>query len=232
MAWCKNLRVVVIEPSAAGNVGWIARGMANFGAEELVLVNPASFDRALAKDFACHGAFIIDAMRSVSSLEEALEGVSFAAGTTRRAGRNEYSCGAKEAAPVIADRLSSGRAAIVFGRESSGLTKEEKARCSLLASIETAEGPRGSLNISHAAALFLYEISCSLRENPGREGSDFSGAEEAFDKALESMPGYRKNGIYQKAMHAVLSRALPSAEEASRLSDAFRLLRRRKDEVK
>ena len=70
MSWCKGLRVVVIEPSAAGNVGWIARGMANFGAEELVLVNPAPFDRALAREFSCHGGFIIDGMTSAASIRQ------------------------------------------------------------------------------------------------------------------------------------------------------------------
>ena len=62
MPYMNELRVVVIEPSGAGNVGWIARAMANFGAQELVLVNPAPFDRNLAREFSCHGASVIDSM--------------------------------------------------------------------------------------------------------------------------------------------------------------------------
>lgn len=224
-----NLRVVVVEPSAAGNVGWIARAMANFGAHELVLVSPAPFDLGLARDFSCHGASIIESMRTAASFAEALSDIPFVVGTTRRAGNSEPCLGAREAAPVTADRLAAGRAALVFGRESSGLSKEEKSRCSLLASIDTVEGPKGSLNISHAAALFFYEISEALKNGGAREGADIAPAEEAFDRALSSLPNYVRGGGFQKALHSVLSRAHPTSQEIGRLASAFALLGRKGD---
>ena len=229
MPYLNDLRVVVIEPSAAGNVGWIARAMANFGAHELVLVNPSVFDLKLARDFSCHGASVIDSMRPVNSLDDALSGIPFVVGTTRRISGSEPFLGVRQAAPVIADRLAAGRAAIVFGRESSGLSKEEKAKCSLLASIDTVDGPKGSLNISHAAALFFYEIAEALKDGSAREGADISPAEETFDRALSSLPGYVRGGVFQKALHSVLSRAHPTAQEVGRLASAFALLGRKGD---
>ena len=229
MPYLNDLRVVVVEPSAAGNVGWIARAMANFGAHELVLVNPAQFDRNLAREFSCHGAFIIDSMTSVSTFDEGLSVIPFVVGTTRRVSGSEPSFGARRAAPVIADRLAAGRAAIVFGRESSGLSKEEKARCSLLASIDTVDGPKGSLNISHAAALFFYEIAEALSGGLSREGADIAPAEEAFDRALSAMPGYVRGGSFQKALHSVLSRSVPTSQEVGKLASAFALLGRKGD---
>ena len=226
MIGCSRLRVIVIEPSAAGNVGWIARAMTNFGASELVVVNPADFDRNISRDFACHGAGVIDAMHTVSSLDEALQGVSFTVGTTRRIGRNDPVCSARKGAAALADRLHRGAAAIVFGRERSGLTKEEKSRCDLLASIETVSGADGSLNISHAAVLFFYEISQAMMDERSCPAADTAPAEAAFDRALSAMPGYTDGGVYQAVFHAVLSRACPTENEVARLRAACDLLYR------
>jgi TrmH family RNA methyltransferase len=219
-----SIRIIIIEPTAAGNVGWIARAMANFGLSDLVLVNPRTFDIALSREFSCHGSFIIDTMKIVSSFEEALDGIVFAVGTTRRISSKEQSLSARQAAPVIVDRASAAPAALVFGRESSGLSKEEKNRCNILSYITTVEGPKGSLNISHAAALFLYEIQEACSSGAEYPGADLSAVDEAFDRALSHSRTYMKNGSYQKIMKSVLGRAHLSKEESERLASAFSLI--------
>jgi tRNA (cytidine32/uridine32-2'-O)-methyltransferase len=54
----------------------------------------------------------------------------------------------------------------VLGRESSGLTNDELARCHFLVQIPT--NPRfSSLNVAAAAQIFAYEIRRTLREADG-----------------------------------------------------------------
>ncbi|NJL84416.1 MAG: RNA methyltransferase, partial [Chloroflexaceae bacterium] len=69
------LRIVLVEPAGALNVGSIARVMKNMGLQQLVLVNPQC-DRLgeQARLMAVHGADILESAQEVSSLTEALHG--------------------------------------------------------------------------------------------------------------------------------------------------------------
>ncbi|NLX39743.1 MAG: RNA methyltransferase, partial [Methanothrix sp.] len=60
----------------------------------------------------------------------------------------------------LADRLrgTAGEVALLLGREDDGLSREELAACDVVVSIPTSpEYP--IMNISHAAAVLLYELS-------------------------------------------------------------------------
>ena len=61
-----------------------------------------------------------------------------------------------------------GEAALVFGRESSGLTNEELARCHYLVQIPT--NPEfSSLNVAAAVQVLAYEIRRAWREGQGEQ---------------------------------------------------------------
>lgn len=62
-------------------------------------------------------------------------------------------------------KASTGRIALLFGRESHGLTNEELACADLLVTIPAAS-VYPVLNLSHAVAILLYEISKSVHD-PG-----------------------------------------------------------------
>ena len=61
--------------------------------------------------------------------------------------------------------------ALVFGRESTGLTNEELEKCDLAVSIPT-NSKYPALNISHACAVLLYELFDS------KEKKDLAGEPE------------------------------------------------------
>ena len=223
----ERIRVVVVEPTAPGNIGSIARAMANFSLSRLVLVNPRPMNFDMARDFACGGAHVIDSLGTVPTFAEAIEGASFVVGTTRRAGGSEPSVSVERAGSLIASHADSrdGDCAIVFGREKSGLTREEKKACTILSHIETVEGRAGSLNISHAAALFFHGIFTAYakrEEQDGRPG--MIALESAYNEMIAANPEFGSGGAFAKMFGSVMIRAELGGREADKLARFFRLI--------
>jgi TrmH family RNA methyltransferase len=142
------------------NLGFIARLAANFAVDEVYLVNPRvdPFSDEVRR-FAAHGAYMVDRFRLAGGLEEALQGVELAACTSARTGQRgdvlRHPITPRELAERVAPRYRS--IALVFGRESVGLTREEISRCHLLVTIP-ANPEYPVLNLSHAVAILLYEL--------------------------------------------------------------------------
>jgi tRNA/rRNA methyltransferase len=160
-----NLRVVLVEPMYDGNIGSVARAMKNFGFEDLVLVNPCSIDD-FGLAMASHARDVLDMARTVRTLEEALNGADLVAGTTgKRMGNEQRHLRLHLRTPCLSPRdlaekldRHEGTIALLFGREDCGLTNEELMICDMVVSIPTsAKYP--IMNLSHAAAVLLYELS-------------------------------------------------------------------------
>lgn len=148
-----------------GNVGSVARAMANFGLRRLVLVNPAPevlSDPSLAP-MARTAVELIRNATSVSTLEEALNGVEVALGFTTRTGkRRRDGIELRQAIERLGGELSGARVAAVFGREDRGLTNAELDLCHWLVRIPT-HPDLTSLNLSQAVVLFAYELDQARR---------------------------------------------------------------------
>ena len=149
--------IVLVEPSLPENVGAVARAMNNMGIRRLRLVNPCDHLSEGALSLAAHSQDILqDATRHVS-LEEAVADARFVLGTTARL-RERFA--EPVDLPKVADCLPSGEGlvALVFGRESSGLTNHELACCHRHIRIPTF-GETPSLNLAQAVIVVLYELS-------------------------------------------------------------------------
>ena len=152
-----RLRLVLVGVEGAVNLGMIARLADNFAVDELFLVKPvASLEEALG-----YAARSADRLRSaviVESLGEALSGVSLSICTSALASREDVlrmPVSPGEAALIASS--TPGTVALVMGRESVGLTREEIRMCSLLATIE-ASPVYPVLNLANATAIMLYEL--------------------------------------------------------------------------
>jgi tRNA/rRNA methyltransferase len=156
-----RVRVVLVEPQEPMNVGAVARAMRNFGLARLYLVNPAPrVGPPWAREaywLAVHAEEILDRAVAVDSLMEALADVQLVVATTGRP-RELYPAPVVPAWEVPARVLSvEGEVALVFGRETFGLTNEELALAHLIGTIPTApEQP--SLNLAQAVVVFAYEL--------------------------------------------------------------------------
>lgn len=153
-----NVRIVLVNPLYGGNVGSICRAMANTGLSELVLVAPGALDLAEARKMAVAAESILEARREVASLAEAVDDCGLVLGTTARAGLyRAHARSPREWARGILAAAETRKVALVFGRETWGLTNEEIALCTGLIQIPAApEYP--SLNLSHAVMICGYEL--------------------------------------------------------------------------
>ncbi len=153
-----GLRMVLVRTKFPENVGAVARACANMGCTELVLVAPQRWSLEAALPMAtAQGAKVLETLRVVETLAEALADVHTVYGTTARTGgwRKGVQTPA-QAAPQIGEHLGQGLAvAVVFGPEDRGLTNEEIPLCGRLLRIPTTES--ASLNLAQAALIILYE---------------------------------------------------------------------------
>jgi len=154
-----GVRIVLVEPEHPGNVGSAARALFTMGLSQLVVVNPACDPRAAEALALAHSAAdVVRNIRVVSRLEEALADTVFSVGTTRRTRRVAYPVfNPAEAVRQIAERGGDLPTAIVFGRESSGLTNPELALCSIQSTIPVAT-ENHSLNLAQAVLVYCNEL--------------------------------------------------------------------------
>ncbi|HRP73998.1 MAG TPA: RNA methyltransferase [Rhodocyclaceae bacterium] len=154
----ERVRIVLSRTSHPGNIGAAARAMKTMGFTALYLVEPGSFPDPVADARASGADDILRRARVVGSLEEALHGTVFSAAVTGR--RREWSVPARlvrEAAPDMLSCTAQGDVALVFGTETSGLTNDEVALCSVPVTIP-ANPDFPSLNLGAAVQLLCYEL--------------------------------------------------------------------------
>lgn len=227
-----RLGVVLVEPEGGVNLGLIARLVRNFEADELVLVNPRLGEEGwrLARIFAARARDIVDSARICSSLGEAISGYDFVVATSavcKVEGPNILR------RPITLDelvRMISERGyrnlAVVFGRESTGLTNEEIAMCDLLLTIE-ASPSYPTLNVANSVAIILYklykELSGSEIRRRAAERHMRDKLIEYFKRALERVISdeYGRARALQ-AFKNVVNRGQPDDRETAILVRAFR----------
>ncbi len=159
-----RLTVVLVEPETPGNVGFTARVMANFGVTDLRIVGTDPRNEEDAQIYSVHALGILESATIFETLESALSGIHAAWAATARIGGNHSVTRAVVPLPELPDPLSlDGRVALVFGRESSGLTNQEVAVCDLAFSIPVSERYT-SINLSHAVAVTLYHMFVQYSE--------------------------------------------------------------------
>ncbi len=149
------ISVVLLEPRNSGNVGAVARVMANFGFEKLVLVNPkCNHLSQTARNRAKWAQKVLKNAKVVKKLPKAT-----LVATTGKIG-TDYNIPRSPITPEQLSQITPKKAntAIVFGRESTGLTNEEILECDFVMAIPASK-KYPILNLSHSVAVVLYELS-------------------------------------------------------------------------
>jgi TrmH family RNA methyltransferase len=176
----ERVRIVLVEPQIAGNVGATARAMKTMGLSRLTLVAPEADPASAEARARAHGAEeVLEGVVIVPNLDLACAGAHLVVGTTnRRRGRVLADpTPAREAAEEIARVAQTHEVAILFGREDAGLTTRELSRCQICATIPAArELP--SLNLSHAVQVLLYEVFLAARGAVPLPAPDLADATE------------------------------------------------------
>ncbi|AEJ60431.1 tRNA/rRNA methyltransferase (SpoU) [Spirochaeta thermophila DSM 6578] len=222
------VRVILVEPEGAENVGMVARAMANMGRERLVLVRPACDHLSPpAQRYAVHAESILEGARVCETLAEALDGVDLRVAVTRRHGQYRMPDLYLPEFPAFLAEFTGREVALVFGRERTGLTSEEVQACDLILTIPSS-GSCPSLNLAQAVMVVLYELmrASFLSLAPNREEDLRPYLEEAVVRAREVLEklGYYRNIPEEKvafSVRKVIARMVRDRETAVRVSRFF-----------
>ncbi len=160
--------IILVSPQMGENIGATARIMSNFGYEELRLVLPRDgWPNSKAEEMAAHGAYILKDARIFQTVDEAVADINFLVATTAH---SRYMNKPMVTSARLVDQLhsSTGKTALMFGRERSGLTNEELQLADCIVSIPVSE-KNPSLNLAQAVAVLAYEIIRVEKPIPLRE---------------------------------------------------------------
>lgn len=158
-------RLVLVETSSAGNLGAALRVAANFGVPGVSLVRPRvdPADPEVAS-WACGAAEHLT-LRVHPTLEDAVRGLRTTIATASARGRDALPLVTPdEAAATVAER-GLDTAALVFGNETSGLSRDDLDRCDLIARIPTRPA-FPVLNLTQAIAILLGYLAISGGDEP------------------------------------------------------------------
>jgi len=228
-----NVRIVLVNTSDCRNIGSAARAMKTMGLSQLVLVDPIEMPNGQAQALAAGATDVLANAKVVSTLEEAIADCGLVVGTSARSRTLPWpmleprGCGEK-----LVEEANNFPVALVFGRESSGLTNDELQLCHFHVQIP-ANPEYSSLNLAMAVQTLSYEVRTSflLQENeqyakPAKEDEDeYPVVEETerlyehFENALKAtgfiVPSHP--GLVMTKLRRLLNRARPDSKEVKML---------------
>ena len=233
----ENIYVVFVECESPGNVGFLASTMGNFGLHKLVLINPCTLkDEAYYQ--AMHARETVENAEIYDTVEEFVldKKIDFIVGSTGAPG-GSYNL---SRIPIKPDELAESmnyndKIAILFGREGHGLTNAEIEMCDITVSIPT-DPSYPIMNISHAAAVILYEVFKNRNHYPVEGLEESTALEKEYlikdmEKLIDSLsiPDHKKrNGL--KVFKNIINRAFITGREAHTFKGILRRLNNKIEE--
>jgi len=222
-----EISIIFVEPQFTGNIGFLARTMANFEFKNLVLVNPPSIDNEAFR-FAKHARYIVENAKIMNNFEEVRNSFDYLVATSGVSTKSpkkfkRIALSPKEFASRIWD--FSGNVGIVFGRENYGLYNEEIEKCDVLVTIPTSnEYP--IMNVTHAAAIILYEMFMARKEGdkmPLAEDFEINLLNERFSEILTliNFPDHKKKNT-EVMFRRIIGRAMLTKWEYHSMMGVFK----------
>jgi TrmH family RNA methyltransferase len=238
-----NISVVLVRPGISGNVGAVARAMANFGFSKLVIVDPKCSIDDEARNRAKHAQSVLKNSKIEHSLEKALSNFSIVVATTGILGSDfnilRSPLLVEDAAKKIMSVKGNEKIAVIFGPEDAGLSKEELELCDYTATIPASKS-YPVMNLSHAVSVFLYELSKNensqiiKKEFPLVDKREKEELEKVMISAIESVkyrtPFEKKTQLL--VWKRILGKSMPTRREAFAMIGLLKKLSNKKDNKK
>jgi tRNA/rRNA methyltransferase len=184
-----RIRIILVEPAGALNVGSIARVMKNMGLTQLVIVNPqCDVLGEEATRMSVHAIDLLETARIVADLPTALQGCTRVIATTARERAIPTQLETpRQALPWLIDNTQ--HTALIFGREDSGLTNAELNYAQRYIRIPVGS-EYSSLNLAQAVGVCVYELQM-LMQNTDTNITISSQLPQPIDIApVELVEGY------------------------------------------
>jgi TrmH family RNA methyltransferase len=219
--------VVLYEPQDPVNIAATVRAMKNMGVGTLRLVRPVAYEVVRLEGIA-HGTMdLIERIEHYESFDDAVADCVRVVGfTARRRSAKLRTIDPKAAAQELLDVASSGRVALAFGREDSGLPNEILDRVHASVMIPTTN--HASLNLAQAVLIGVYELHLAAadatrtiapprKDTPPPTSEQF---EQFFDDASRSLTAIeffktRYPEHIMRTLRSLTFRAAPNARELS-----------------
>lgn len=230
-----SVRIVLVNTSDCRNIGSAARAMKTMGLSQLVLVDPIEMPNGQAQALAAGATDVLANAKVVSTLEEAISDCGLVVGTSARSRTLPWPMlDPRECGEKLISEVSEYPVALVFGRESSGLTNDELQLCHFHVQIP-ANPEYSSLNLAMAVQTLSYEVRMAFLANEkaqeqaqfnsqGNEKSDdeqYPVVEETermfehFEQALKAtgfiVPSHP--GLVMTKLRRFINRARPDSKE-------------------
>ena len=235
----KNIRVVLVETTHPGNIGAAARAMGNMGLKQLWLVRPRHFPDPGTVARAAGAGHILAGAVVVEELREALAECSLVIGTTARQRSVEWpQLSVTGAMALAAEESTAAPVALVFGRESRGLTNEELDHCQRLVRIPVDDAC-SSINLAAAVMVLAWELRKAVLElagaaagPPGKEppatAGELQGLYDHFQAVMEQLEFVKGNPVkLMRKLIGMFNRARPTHQEVSILRGFLTAVQRR-----
>ena len=172
----KNISIILIEPENAGNTGAVCRAMGNFDFENLILAGP-KFEKD-SKELVDRAKWAKDVLKNIkiikkydnknlNTLKKLRKEFDYLVATTAKIGNDYNILRSPLSAEQLAEKINELdlkqknkkeiKIGIVIGREGIGMTNSEVELCDFAVTIPTSK-KYGTMNLSHATTIILYEI--------------------------------------------------------------------------
>lgn len=180
-----SVRIVLVNTSDCRNIGSAARAMKTMGLSELILVNPIELPNGQAQALSAGASDVLANAKVVATLEEAINECGLVVGTSARSRTLPWPMlDPRECGEKLISEVNEYPVALVFGRESSGLTNDELQLCHFHVQIP-ANPDYSSLNLAMAVQTLSYEVRMAFlaKEKLAQEGkANLNTPEEVNDE--------------------------------------------------
>jgi TrmH family RNA methyltransferase len=219
--------VVLFEPQNPINIAATVRAMKNMGLGRLRLVRPVEYDIVKLEGIA-HGTMdVIERTERFESFDAAVADCVYVAGfTARRRSAKLRLIDPKAAAAEVLGAAQDGPAALVFGREDSGLPNEILDRVHATVTIPTTD--HASLNLAQAGLIAFYELHLAAadatrtiapprKDTPPPPNEQFEKFFEDAQRSLTAIEFFKTRypEHIMRTLRSLTYRAAPNARELS-----------------
>jgi TrmH family RNA methyltransferase len=218
-----SLSVAMVEPRFGLNIGYVARVMKNFGVGRLLIVGRRDVPRSAFR-FASHG---VDVVREVEylSMDDLRRRFDVVVGTTALRGRGSRNPVRKTVSLARIRQLGvdTARTVIVLGRDTTGMTVSELNTCDIIIHVPTGTN-YPTLNISHALAIVLYELSSIDKETIHRVNRVYLDESIGYFSKMLSLSHYpeHKKKMAIKILGKMMAQSKAEQKEVVALMGVFR----------
>jgi TrmH family RNA methyltransferase len=222
--------IILQEPKIEGNVGAVARSIKNFGFKQLYLVNSCELGEECFKR-SKHAKDIIQNAKHFNTLDEVMNEVDFLIGTTGIINSNDKHRFRNPITPrqlikLLNELDDNDRIGLMFGREDYGLYQKELLHCDLVVTIPT-DDEYPVMNLSHAVAVVLYELSSAelkfeIRGHRETEQFERDLLYKQFEDFLDTVdyPKHKRENT-EVLFRRLIGRATPSKWEFHTMMGVF-----------